>query len=169
MIKIETNDEGLCRELMSGYHDRKPIKVGGSEYVICEITRNFDTSLGGSVEARGDIVRNKTWTGQGLPPDGTVCLDSSGSKVVIVAHHANGTHAIFAESMDAGLLYYGAAGDFQPIKTPEQLAAEARTKACDRMYGVIIDSLPEDRRRNGSDIVEALYDAGYRLTKQVGE
>lgn len=37
----------------------------------------------------------------------------------------------------------------------------ARTKACDEMFGVIL-KLPEDRRHNRSDIVEALYDAGYR-------
>lgn len=39
--------------------------------------------------------------------------------------------------------------------------AALRSKACDEMFGAILN-LPEDRRHNRSDIVEALYDAGYR-------
>lgn len=43
---------------------------------------------------------------------------------------------------------------------PVRRAAVERTKACDEMFGVLL-SLPEDRKLNRSDIVEALYDAGY--------
>ena len=39
--------------------------------------------------------------------------------------------------------------------------AALRNKACDEMFGVIL-KLPEGRRHNRSDIIEALYDAGYR-------
>lgn len=52
--------------------------------------------------------------------------------------------------------------DFRPIRTPEQIAKQERSRACDKMFGVILDKIPQDRRNNGSDICEALYDAGYR-------
>ena len=52
--------------------------------------------------------------------------------------------------------------DFRPILTPEQVAKQERSMARDKMFGVILDKIPQERRNNGSDICEALYDAGYR-------
>lgn len=101
------------------------------------------------------------WNGEGLPPVGAECEDDAGNQVVIVAHHVNGVHAIFAESLDAGLLYYGAAGEFRPIRTPEQLAAEARESAVAEMLGLFGGTNSRDRY-----LMQALYDAGYRKKEQ---
>lgn len=59
-----------------------------------------------------------SWSGEGLPPVGVVCM-ANGYQVVIVAHHCNGIHAIYAESEYDGMLYYGEPNEFRPIRTPE--------------------------------------------------
>lgn len=49
-------------------------------------------------------------------------------------------------------------------KTPDQIAAEERSLACDRIYGIITGPGVE-RKGNTSDMAEALYDAGLRFTE----
>ena len=75
----------------------------------------------------------RPWSGEGLPPVGVVCM-ANGYQVVIVAHHCNGIHAIYAESEYDGLLYYGEPNEFRPIRTPEQIAADEREAAIDAMF-----------------------------------
>lgn len=79
-------------------------------------------------------------------------------QVVIVAHHCNGIHAIYAESESDGLLYYGEPNEFRPIRTPEQIEADEQEAAIDAMLAAT--------PATGSDIslrvCEQLYDAGYR-------
>ena len=117
-----------------------------------------------------------TWSGEGLPPVGSTCEYIGGKHgmpepwpVEIVHHYHGGAcmAAAFLYARDGQTRVAGAIDScFRPIRTPEQIAADERTKACDRMYGVILDSIPEERRKNGSDICEALYDAGYRKVEQ---
>ena len=113
-------------------------------------------------EYRKTIVKrpDQAWNGVGLPPVGTVCEDDAGNQVVIVAHHVNGVHAIFAESLDAGLLYYGDAGEFRPIRTPEQIAAEERENAIKDIAALIGGLWASE-----IECAEFLYDAGYRKTE----
>lgn len=96
-----------------------------------------------------------SWSGEGLPPVGVVCM-ANGYQVVIVAHHCNGIHAIYAESEYDGLLYYGEPNEFRPIRTPEQIASGEREEAVNGM--LCYDALGGSRR----GLAEALYDAGYR-------
>ena len=96
-----------------------------------------------------------SWSGGCLPPVGVVCM-ANGYQVVIVAHHCNGIHAIYAESEVDGLLYYGEPNEFRPIRTPEQIAADEREAA-------ILDMERICRIGDfGSGGLAALYDAGYR-------
>jgi hypothetical protein len=110
-----------------------------------------------------------SWSGEGLPPVGTAC-EVDGEKVVVVAHHCNGVHAIYAESLTDGLLCYGDPGEFRPIRTPEQIAADEREAS-------VMQMLIECRSRStGMDFVLTeesvsdlllrtaynIYDAGYR-------
>lgn len=53
-------------------------------------------------------------------------------------------------------------------RTPEQIAAQVRSKACDAIYGVLTGPTVE-RKGNTSDMAEALYDAGYRKFEIVEE
>lgn len=96
-----------------------------------------------------------SWSGEGLPPVGAVC-EVDGENVVIVAHHCNGVHAIYAESEVDGLLYYGEPNEFRPIRTPEQIAADERELAVDEMHKLYM----EGAKHSGG--LYALYDAGFR-------
>ena len=96
-----------------------------------------------------------SWSGEGLPPVGVVCMAGC-EQVVIVAHHCNGIHAIYAESESDGLLYYGEPNEFRPIRTPEQIAADERDAAAVELYDLI--SGPGDNMA----AAKRVYDAGYR-------
>ncbi len=122
------------------------------------------------------------WTSDELPPVGTICTmtgykgdpdtadyekyESHVSKdVTIIAHRDIGdglTAAVYEIDMGFGLFEYYAmcAGCFAPKKSAEQIEKEARSKACDAMYGIMTS--PPVRDGNRSDMAEALYDAGYR-------
>lgn len=104
-----------------------------------------------------------TWEGE-LPPSGTVCEvreNAKGKWVMarVVAHHIDPGWAIYTETMTGGgLLYYGEAGDFRPIPTPEQIEAEKRQQAIDEMWSVYWQ--PE--MKTAKEALGLLYDAGYR-------
>jgi hypothetical protein len=135
----------------------------------------------------------KAWTGEGLPPVGTACEASSLAfpvvgggghrifggggggggvggeqfvKCTVIAHaEVNGAQvAVVNSGKQIGWTFIG---KFRPIKTQEQIAAQARSKACDEMFGIM--SSPPVREGNRSDMAEALYDAGYRKFEIVDE
>ena len=121
-----------------------------------------------SAEESKLIPRPQQWTGKVLPPAGTVCE--------FIKH--NSPPAPEGQWETGKILYVsdctiviGVGGgervhhprncSYRPIRTPEQIAKAARSKACDAMYGIM--SSPPVRDGNRSDMAEALYDAGYRL------
>lgn len=106
------------------------------------------------------------WNGKGLPPVGAECEDDAGNRVVIVAHHVNGKHAIFAESLDSGLLYYGAAGELRPILKDEDKAAVAREKAVNEMVQGISKNATGIGFTAAAICAKTLYDLGYRNARQ---
>ena len=98
-----------------------------------------------------------SWSGEGLPPVGVVCM-ANGYQVVIVAHHCNGIHAIYAESEYDGLLYYGEPNEFRHIRTPEQIAADEREAA-------LIELIKDAGKSLATGSIEQaakIYDAGWR-------
>lgn len=135
--------------------------------------------------AAAQAASQAPWTGEGLPPVGTVCEFNGGvfapedpwdpdlrvgDQVTIIAHFDGGNGDILAaftfraRNPDRGQFYVeqGRWGCFRPLRTPEQIAAEEREKA--------IDEMAETARKAtgfGTNLadMEALYDAGYR--KQV--
>lgn len=118
-----------------------------------------------------DIRPEEEWTGEGLPPVGTVCevcnctheyaKQFNGQKVEIVAHHMRGSIAVAVFAGD-DLRYHGVvAGYFRPIRTPEQIAADERAANIEAMRADIEWKAPY----LGPCPVALLYDAGYR--KQV--
>ena len=100
-----------------------------------------------------------SWSGEGLPPVGVVCM-ANGYQVVIVAHHCNGIHAIYAESEVDGLLYYGEPNEFRPIRTPEQIAADKRKIEAIKMFNIYCETTKSDGAN--MDGFLALYDLGFR-------
>ena len=122
-----------------------------------------------------------SWSGEGLPPVGVVCefVDEDdcdirppswpdslthGAGVEILAHYAplrdSVLVAVFAFKIDSGRATAQAmAGCFRPLRTPEQIAADAREQAlqaaCD-VVGCQVGSM------YGVEVVKKQIDAGYR-------
>lgn len=129
-------------------------------------------------------LKTEPWTGEGLPPVGTVCEWAGctfapedpkepdlhiGDHVKIIAHFKDGEFDLGAftfnpqiHNPDRGTAWVnqGSHGCFRPIRTPEQIAAEERDKA--------IDEMAQDLGKffsNPKVSARTIYDAGYR--KQV--
>lgn len=120
------------------------------------------------------------WNGEGLPPVGlTVKIPDDmasgnsflakfeGLLVDIVGHTVNQDEiplAVFKYEDSEGILRYhalcGDNGNFEPIRTPEQIAAKEREDAVAAMAEAI-DLRPVSKPH--SSYLYALYDAGYRL------
>lgn len=103
---------------------------------------------------------DRPWKGAGLPPVGTVCENqfcSRWKEVKIIAH--DDERAVFRLNEGDQESYFGGSiGEFRPIRTPEQIAAEERTAAIKEMVSAC--------HYSGSECTvtdcTALYDAGYR-------
>lgn len=115
-----------------------------------------------------EIAKPEPWSGEGLPPVGTVCeyksyqLRSEWKEVEIIAHFMNKVMvAAFIKTGDGGKIVDQAIAEcFRPIRTAEQIAAEDREKAIDEMvkdFGTYFSNPRVSAR--------TIYDAGYR--KQV--
>ncbi|MGY1448754.1 hypothetical protein ACW582_16355 [Pseudomonas chlororaphis] len=111
----------------------------------------------------------QTWTGEGLPPVGTVCeariYDGTGNlawfECRVIHHHPRHEGSAAIAHGNEELL--GWSSDFRPIRTPEQIAAEEREKAIEEMAAVAHrQGQPFVTKR---EMAARLYDAGYR--KQV--
>lgn len=108
----------------------------------------------------------EVWDGMGLPPVGTECeylkrakyktswikvrVVFIGVNLIVFEHGANGNQ--FSEQITEV--------SFRPIKTPEQIAAEERQQAIDKMMHLAV--VPGRKYR---DVMAYLYDAGYRKTE----
>jgi len=118
------------------------------------------------------------WTGDGLPPVGTVCEFAGfnpeetlptdprvGDQVTVIAHFKSGSIDVAAFTFYAAPEFkylqvaQGAYGCFRPIRTAEQIAAEEREKAVDEMFDIWSQA---DGSRQA---FATIYDIGYR--KQV--
>jgi hypothetical protein len=117
------------------------------------------------------------WNGDGLPPVGAVCeymwdYKQEGSfyvQVEVLAHDKGSAILRALSGPKTGELRESRGGVcgprngqaiFRPIRTPEQIAADERSKYCDRIFGVLTNAT---RAGNRSDMAEALYDAGLRF------
>lgn len=136
-----------------------------------------------------EIAQPEPWTGEGLPPVGTVCEFAGfnpeetlptdprvGDQVTVIAHFMSGSFEVAAftfyappefEYLQVG---QGAYGCFRPIRTPEQIAADKRLHEIRNALTAIKagqQQFPNDLVRGNivAATVEAMIDAGYR--KQV--
>ena len=106
------------------------------------------------------------WNVEGLPPVGVVCDAKSFER----GHKRDWFRATVLYSSPCTIIlddYRGGefvthpiAMRFRPIRTPEQISADERSKYCDRIFGVLTSAT---RAENRSDMAEALYDAGLRF------
>lgn len=100
------------------------------------------------------------WSGEGLPPVGTVCEHKDYGGVTILAYGLfRGQQVVIAQANDTVVT---ATPDFYfPIRTPEQIASAAR----DLHIAEIAKASGLRARDGATEVATALYEAGYR--KQV--
>lgn len=117
--------------------------------------------------------RPSGWPGEGLPPVGTVCRalvpfgDAGGyvwRDVKVAYHHEMDREALV---FDVSTTRPTWADEFQPLRTPEQIAAEERLHNVCNACNAIAETLDGLRgktkvERAALAVVEAMIDAGYR-------
>lgn len=140
----------------------KPVKLWCQELAGGEFTEYNNPTMFESDRDRLIARPAESWTGEGLPPVGTVCE-------LYYGHGEHGTVKILAHAERLGVpvaVYqdddeFGAFTSelFRPIRTPEQIAADAREAEIIEIERV---AMAGDSHKT---MAEALYDAGYR--KQV--
>ncbi|HGJ9204468.1 TPA: hypothetical protein ACLESY_002040 [Pseudomonas aeruginosa] len=100
---------------------------------------------------------------KGLPPVGVrVSVFDDGD--LVYGHGESGEVIAHVEDCAVIRMSYGL-GCFtaKNLRTPEQIAAEERSKECDRIFAILSSV---EREGNRSDMAEALYDAGYRRQEE---
>lgn len=106
--------------------------------------------------------RPAPWNGSGRPPAGVTCqyqhLQHCGVWYDGEILYISNEYTIVKGGVTGEQHYYTRNLSFRPIRTPEQIAAEEKTKAIDDLMKVTCISRGEAAR---------IYDAGYR--KQVAE
>lgn len=108
-------------------------------------------------------TRPMAWTGEGLPPVGAECEVKWGrngwSRCVVFAHkpNANGGTDVLVD-VDGDWTFFDKPSMFRPLRTPEQIAADARVAAIDAM----VKECPYPGSTSTRLDCAALYDAGYR-------
>jgi hypothetical protein len=140
-----------------GYFYRLPGVLGDYDYWNATLADAKWSSGKGNPALSKLITRpSPAWSGEGLPPVGTVC-DYKTSLGLWVAVEITG-HArlgiCFVQPERGGENYVSLTAQFRPRRTPEQIAAYEREAAIEEMR-VAAGS------RNNFPFAE-LYDAGYR-------
>lgn len=113
-----------------------------------------------------EIAQPEPWTGEGLPPVGTVCetnVDGTWEESTVLAHHRE-MAIVFRYSLEHEAHMYDPVGESQVrlIRTPEQIAAEEREKAIAEMVYGGCGCDQSDGTTTAFVICRLLYDAGYR-------
>lgn len=126
--------------------------IVGREVVFTEVVTVEAPSLSG-------------WSGEGLPPVGTVCeaYDYTDGKWVVgkILMHGNSDHAFATGTPECwGALFW--ACKFRPARTPEQIAAELREKEIEEM----LKGTPWPGSDISRRVCEHLHAQGYRKQEQ---
>lgn len=154
----------------------KEVWFGDSAYMIVGDNRSYVWGGGGGNTHHNHMpssiqfkqLRPEPWTGEGLPPVGTVCernvSRNAWCQSEIFAHSPNGVYAAYADSCG---MNWSAAVSFRPIRTPEQIAADKRLHEIRNALTTIKagqQQFPNDLVRGNItlSVVESMIDAGYR-------
>lgn len=113
-----------------------------------------------------EIAKPENWTGEGLPPVGTVCeamltsMNHQWAEAVVVWHHPE--HEGSAVVVHGGGRLTGWSSAFRLIRTPEQIAEEERELGVEALRLAVSKSPNCKAHGLEWDVACAIYDAGYR-------
>lgn len=114
------------------------------------------------VESMGAVVTRRPWSGEGLPPVGTVCeirnaaagTDWADATIVFASRNVVVWNWVGEPSINGLCTAYAHAVEIRPVRTPEQIAAEEKESAITEM----LSHFP----RMDYDLACDLYEARYR-------
>lgn len=142
--------------------------VGDEEWIWTSLGKRWMPHLDTVVDGGYYDRPTPEWSGEGLPPAGTVCewLDRNckrwlpveimfcSSWVVVVRDtksHPDGP-------VDLAIELIGEEPEFRPLRTPEQIAAEEREREIEALATDIMD----EQHISGRVMAERLHSLGYR-------
>ncbi|MFG3398697.1 hypothetical protein ACQKEK_02325 [Pseudomonas sp. NPDC077408] len=109
--------------------------------------------------------RPAPWSGEGLPPVGTVCeaWHNGCAQGVVQVRYSGGCMVLWNVKLKHEQCSASENYTFKPIRTPEQIAAEEREKAIKEMLA-LDPYLPGTQlgMMSRADFCRTLHDAGYR-------
>lgn len=178
MFKITTTVPEVYDLLKAGYLEPRVFQFAGKSFMPTECNVSAVAPQGRVFEIGYRLIEGVpiAWNGEGLPPVGTACeiLKNKTTwawiKVRIIAHVTDDPRfnpiAIYIPEGDpSAVVGQAVAASFRPIRTAEQIAAEARVKAIAEMTEIAGAAAAADNPRGGGGAA-ALYDAGYRKVEK---
>lgn len=115
------------------------------------------------VDLSPETLTAAVWNGEGLPPVGCECACSphaNSSALLVVGFDELGPVGRWINGPDKGKYFSTAPYQLSPLRTAEQLAAEAREKAIAEMAREV--GLAGQPIVGALDLLADVYDAGYR-------
>ena len=159
---LRTISQEFFQLLRAGFSGRDVISILGRSFVISSVSVAEDQVMP-QANASFSEVTLPAWTGEGLPPVGTVCeikRSANWTTVDVIAHYKG--QAVIALDDDVELRDHS---ELRPIRTPEHIAAEERDERLVVMSHAYQDFTGESPSDAAYQAFRALDLAGYR--KQV--
>lgn len=135
-ITIETMESpvNLARKSVA---EREAFSIGGMKFLAFGMNSNRESVASmDAIQIYLDPIPE--WNGYGLPPVGTVCevqtwVNREWRQTKVLAHHLGFAIHSWSVEGDDMEVESAPAQDFRPIRTPEQIAAEARQQKIEAM------------------------------------
>lgn len=158
---FKVNGPAIATYVEAVAEDADTAKVTRAQWqAAVDALKSYDDEMAIKKAAHEALV----WNGKGLPPVGVFCecrvvSGQEWLKCEIVAHKKHDLSVYAIAFVDENTVMLSGGIRFRPIRTSEQIAAEERSKAIDKMLA--------DAQRPGNHMMsrfhaEDLYDAGYR-------
>lgn len=151
----------------------KEVWFGDFSYMVVGDNRAYP--YGGGIEKTRhnhtvDAIQFKTmrpepWSGDGLPPAGTVCewKEKPGFQwVAATVLFITESSVVMQRSDGFEWQMLTKRTVFRPIRTPEQIAAELRVNTINEMRDIILNTVKYASGIDAANYAEVLFEAGYR-------
>ena len=172
-VELITDSKELQEELQQSFDDRCTVRINGLEFVCTyhNCDNKFRLQEFSRVMPAKPGPAKKEWTVEGLPPVGVPVEyqlrgASNGEWYPTQINFLSGQHVIYCDNDGDEVRNNPSEVKFRPIRTPEQIAAEARDREIADLYFTINwnegrETWPIISSGRKADYAKAI-DAGYR-------
>jgi hypothetical protein len=159
-VELITDSKELQEELQRSFDDRCTVGINGLEFVCTyhNCDNKFRLQEFSRVMTAKPEPTKKGWTVEGPPPVGAECEFSDWKKEDWkrgVVRYMSAVTAVIEIGDNHEQIAHPTTLRYRPIRTPEQIAAEVRSKAIDAMCCLTLEKITVHS-------AGLLYDAGYR-------